>query len=171
MAIGKMSHVKDVLKHIILEEKGFTPEHAASGLRSILRGEASSAQIGGFLTALKLRGVEWDPQIIASLAAEAYKHALKPSLGTREKSREQLGMVVDIVGTGGDGWNTFNISTTSSLVAAAAGLCVAKHGSRASSSNCGSADLLESLGCDLGIVSPSDISELLGKHRFCFLFA
>ncbi|KAJ2211914.1 anthranilate phosphoribosyltransferase [Coemansia sp. RSA 487] len=166
-----MNRIKDILKYLILETEGFTPEHAAEGLRSILRGEASSAQVGGFLTALKLRGVEYDSKIIASLAAESYKHALKPTLETKEKSREQFGMVVDIVGTGGDGWNTFNISTTSSLVAAAAGLQVAKHGSRASSSNCGSADLLESLGCDLGTVSPSDVAELLSKHRFCFLFS
>ncbi|KAJ1801224.1 anthranilate phosphoribosyltransferase [Coemansia sp. RSA 2399] len=171
MTVSEMNHIKDVLKHLILEPEGFTAEHAAEGLRSILRGEASGAQIGGFLTALKLRGMEWDPKMIASLATESYRHALKPTLETREKNREQFGMVVDIVGTGGDGWNTFNISTTSSLVAAAAGLQVAKHGSRASSSNCGSADLLESLGCDLGIVAPSDIAELLSKHRFCFLFS
>ncbi|KAJ2858501.1 anthranilate phosphoribosyltransferase [Coemansia erecta] len=164
-------HLRDILKHLILEPEGFTPEHAANGLRSIMRGEASDAQMGGFLTALKLRGVDKESKVIAALAREMLNKALIPYLETDDKSREQFGMVVDIVGTGGDGWNTFNISTTSSLVAAAAGLQVAKHGSRASSSNCGSADLLESLGCDLGIVSPSDVPELLSKHRFCFLFA
>ncbi|KAJ2511771.1 anthranilate phosphoribosyltransferase [Coemansia sp. RSA 2049] len=171
MAVTETKHIKGILKHLILDSKGFTPEHAAEGLRSILRGEASGAQIGGFLTALRLRGMERDPNMVASLAAESYRHALRPSLETSDKSREQFGMVVDIVGTGGDGWNTFNISTTSALVAAAAGLQVAKHGSRASSSNCGSADLLESLGCDLGIVSPSDVAELVRKYRFCFLFS
>ncbi|KAJ1990698.1 anthranilate phosphoribosyltransferase [Coemansia umbellata] len=171
MTVAKKVHLKSILKHLILDPDGFTPEHAADGLHSIMRGEASDAQIGGFLTALRLRGMDKDPQMIASLATEVYKHALRPTLETSEKNREQFGMVVDIVGTGGDGWNTFNISTTSSLVAAAAGLQVAKHGSRASSSNCGSADLLESLGCDLGIISPSDVAELLSEHCFCFLFS
>ncbi|KAJ2510021.1 anthranilate phosphoribosyltransferase [Coemansia sp. RSA 1939] len=164
-------HLRDILKHLILEPSGFTPEHAANGLHSIMRGEASDAQMGGFLTALKLRGVDKEPKMIAALAREMLNNALVPHLETDEKTRDQFGIVVDIVGTGGDGWNTFNISTTSALVAAAAGLQVAKHGSRASSSNCGSADLLESLGCDLGIVSPSDVAELVSKYRFCFLFS
>ncbi|PIA15005.1 anthranilate phosphoribosyltransferase [Coemansia reversa NRRL 1564] len=164
-------HLRDILKHLILEPEGFTPDHAANGLHSIMRGEASDAQMGGFLTALKLRGVDKQPEMIAALAREMLSNALVPKLETEDKNREQFGMVVDIVGTGGDGWNTFNISTTSSLVAAAAGLRMAKHGSRASSSTCGSADLLESLGCDLGIVAPSDVAELLSKHRFCFLFS
>ncbi|KAJ2697770.1 anthranilate phosphoribosyltransferase [Coemansia sp. IMI 209128] len=164
-------HLRDILKHLILEPEGFTPEHAASGLRSIMRGEASDAQMGGFLTALKLRGVDREPAMIAALAQEMLSNALIPHIELDDKTREDFGVIADIVGTGGDGWNTFNISTTSSLVAAAAGLTVAKHGSRASSSNCGSADLLESMGCDLDMVSPSDVAELLDEHRFCFLFA
>ncbi|KAJ2796926.1 anthranilate phosphoribosyltransferase, partial [Coemansia furcata] len=164
-------HLRDILKHLILEPEGFTPEHAASGLRSIMRGEASDAQMGGFLTALKLRGVAREPGMIAALAQEMLSNALIPHIELDNKTREDFGVIADIVGTGGDGWNTFNISTTSSLVAAAAGLTVAKHGSRASSSNCGSADLLESMGCDLDMVTPSDVAELLKEHRFCFLFA
>ncbi|KAJ2365891.1 anthranilate phosphoribosyltransferase [Coemansia sp. RSA 2610] len=169
--IDRRQHLRDILKHLILEPSGFTPEHAANGLHSIMRGEASDAQMGGFLTALRLRGVDKQPQMIAALAEEMLRNALTPALETDTKCRQQFGVVADIVGTGGDGWNTFNISTTSSLVAAAAGLQMAKHGSRASSSNCGSADLLESLGCDLGIITPSDVAELLSEHRFCFLFS
>ncbi|KAI8320310.1 anthranilate phosphoribosyltransferase [Martensiomyces pterosporus] len=164
-------HLREILKHLILEPEGFTPEHAANGLHSIMRGEASEAQMGGFLAALKIRGVDRQPQMIAALAQEMLSSALIPVLETVRKGREEFGIVADIVGTGGDGWNTFNISTTSSLVAAAAGLQVAKHGSRASSSNCGSADLLESLGCELGTISPPDVAELISEHRFCFLFA
>ncbi|KAJ2004048.1 anthranilate phosphoribosyltransferase [Coemansia thaxteri] len=164
-------HLREILKHLILEPEGFTPQHAANGLHSIMRGEASDAQMGGFLAALKIRGVDRQPEMIAALAQEMLSNALVPHLEIDGKSRADFGTVVDIVGTGGDGWNTFNISTTSSLVAAAAGLLVAKHGSRASSSNCGSADLLESMGCDLDAVSPSDVAELLSEHRFCFLFA
>ncbi|KAJ1950796.1 anthranilate phosphoribosyltransferase, partial [Linderina pennispora] len=149
-------HLRDILKHLILEPDGFTPEHAAQGLDSIMRGEASEAQMGGFLTALKLRGVDGQPQMIAALAKEMLDKALVPVLETGTETPEEFGVVADIVGTGGDGWNTFNISTTSSLVAAAAGLRVAKHGSRASSSNCGSADLLESLGFALDYITPSD---------------
>ncbi|KAJ2851116.1 anthranilate phosphoribosyltransferase [Coemansia brasiliensis] len=167
----RRQHLRDILKHLILEPTGFTPEHAANGLHSIMRGEASDAQMGGFLTALRLRGVDQQPEMIAALASEMLSNALIPVLETDTQSREDFGIVADIVGTGGDGWNTFNISTTSSLVAAAAGLCVAKHGSRASSSNCGSADLLESLGCNLGVITPSDVAELLQEHKFCFLFS
>ncbi|KAJ2612650.1 anthranilate phosphoribosyltransferase [Coemansia sp. RSA 1365] len=163
--------MKKVLKRLVHDPKNFTPDDAASGLRAIIDGEASDIQMAGFMTALQAHGMGENPDILAALATEMLKHALIPKLETEDKNREQFGMVVDIVGTGGDGWNTFNISTTSSLVAAAAGLQVAKHGSRASSSNCGSADLLESLGCDLGIVAPSNVAELLSKHRFCFLFS
>ncbi|KAJ2000184.1 anthranilate phosphoribosyltransferase, partial [Coemansia thaxteri] len=80
-----------------------------------MRGEASDAQMGGFLTALRLLGVDRRPEIIAALASEAHKHALIPLLEIDGKSRADFGTVAEIVGTGGDGWNTFNISTTSSL--------------------------------------------------------
>ncbi|KAJ2722456.1 anthranilate phosphoribosyltransferase [Coemansia sp. Benny D115] len=164
-------HLRDILKHLILEPQGFTPEHAADGLRSIMEGEASDSQMGGFLTALKLRGVDRQPEMIAALAQIMLSNALMPSIETDAKDRGEFGVIADIVGTGGDAWNTFNISTTSSLVAAAAGLKMAKHGSRASSSNCGSADLLESMGCDLDVVTPSDVVDLLDRHNFCFLFS
>ncbi|KAJ1648425.1 anthranilate phosphoribosyltransferase [Coemansia asiatica] len=164
--------IKDVLKELVLNPEKFTSAMAADGLRSIMRGEATDAQIGGFLTALRLGGIGWKPEIIAALAAEGHSKALVPVLNTDTISRKELGMVVDIVGTGGDGWSTFNISTTSSLVVAtAADLRVAKYGSRASTSNSGSADLLEAMGCSLSAVKPSDVAELLYKNKFCFLFA
>ncbi|KAJ1880403.1 anthranilate phosphoribosyltransferase [Coemansia sp. RSA 1722] len=164
--------IKGVLKQLVLNPDGFTSALAADGLRLIMRGEATDAQIGGFLTALRLGGVGWKPEMIAALAAESHSRALVPSLETDTLCRNDLGMIVDIVGTGGDGWSTFNISTTSSLVVAtAADLRVAKYGSRASSSNCGSADLLEAMGCNLGAVGPSDVVDLLHANKFCFLFA
>ncbi|KAJ2714327.1 anthranilate phosphoribosyltransferase [Coemansia spiralis] len=166
---SRKQHLREILKSLITEPEGFTPEHAAAGLHSIMRGEASESQMGGFLTALRLCGVNERPEILAAMAGEMARSALTPIWVTDASTRAELGMIVDIVGTGGDGWNTFNISTTSSLVAAAAGLTVAKYGSRAFSSNCGSADLLESLGCDLGAIAPSDVAKLLARHRFCFL--
>ncbi|KAJ2028423.1 anthranilate phosphoribosyltransferase [Coemansia sp. S610] len=165
------SHLKDILKHLILEPEGFTPEHAASGLRSIMRGEASDAQMGGFLTALKMRGAERDPAMIAALAQEMLNNALVPHIEFDDKAREDFGVIADIVGTGGDGWNTFNVSTTSSLIAVAAGLTVTKHGSRAFSSNYGSADFLEGLGCNLSAVMPSHVGKFLKEHRCCFIVA
>ncbi|KAJ1944637.1 anthranilate phosphoribosyltransferase, partial [Kickxella alabastrina] len=164
-------HLRDIPKHLILEPTGFTPEHTADGLRFIMRGEARNAQIGGFLTALRLRKVNGDLSMIAALAKEMLGSALIPSIETETKTRSGLGILVDIVGTGGDRWNTFNISTTFSLVAPAAGLKMAKHGSRALLSNCSFADLLESMNCNLTIIAPSDVAGLLDKHNFCFLFA
>ena len=79
-------------------------------------------------------------------------------------------MLFQIVGTGGDGSNSFNISTTSSIVIAAAGVPVAKHGNRAASSKCGAADVLEALGVKINI-SPEKSTELLNKIGICFLFA
>ncbi|KAJ2569627.1 anthranilate phosphoribosyltransferase [Coemansia sp. RSA 1807] len=158
--------LKAILKRLATEPDTFTPEDAASGLRAIIDGNVSDAQLAGFLTALQLRGMGMRADILSALAAEAQRHALVP-----DTSALHFDMVVDIVGTGGDGWNTFNISTTSSLVAAAMGLTVAKHGSRSSSSNCGSADLLERMGCDLDAISPSNVPELLKRHGFCFLFS
>ncbi|KAJ1723961.1 anthranilate phosphoribosyltransferase [Coemansia erecta] len=165
--------IKGVLKELVLNSEGFNSALAAKGLSAIMRGEATDAQIGGFLTALRLGGVGWKPELVAALAEEGYRNALIPPLDTPQRSRKDLGMIVDIVGTGGDGWSTFNISTTSALVVASAteSIKVAKYGSRASSSNCGSADLLEAMGCDLGAVGPEDVADILHSSKFCFLFA
>ncbi|KAJ2810884.1 anthranilate phosphoribosyltransferase, partial [Coemansia furcata] len=152
--IEEETHLKDILKQIVLNPESITPAYVASGMRSIIRGEASDAQIGGFLIALKLRMIDSDPEMVVAMAQETLRGALVPDIGPGSKLREDTGMVVEIVGTGGDGWNTFNISTTSSLIAAAAGLTVAKHGSRSFSSNSGSADILESMGCRLSAVLP-----------------
>ncbi|KAJ2332126.1 anthranilate phosphoribosyltransferase, partial [Coemansia sp. RSA 2681] len=162
-------HLKDVLKQIVLRPENLTPEHVVCGMRSIMRGEASDAQIGGFLTALKMRGIDSESGMVAALTREMLQNAAAPHFDVDGKTREDFGMIVDIVGTGGDGWNTFNISTTSSLVAAAAGLTVTKHGSRAFSSNSGSADVMEGMGCNLSAVLPSHVGKLLAEYRYCFL--
>jgi anthranilate phosphoribosyltransferase len=125
-----------------------------------MRGEATSAQIGGFLVALRAKG-----ETVEEIAgcAEAMREHVLPVLPARKD-------VVDVVGTGGDGARTFNISTTAAIVAAAAGAAVAKHGNRAVSSSSGSADVLEALGFELE-QSPERIARSIDELGFGFMFA
>ncbi|KAJ2898872.1 anthranilate phosphoribosyltransferase [Coemansia aciculifera] len=165
----KQEHLKSVLHKMVINPESVTPELVVSGLRSIARGEASDAQMGGFMTALKMLGIDRKPEMLAVIAGEVLRSAAIPCIDFDGKTRDDYSMIVDIVGTGGDGWNTFNISTTSSLIAAAAGLTVTKHGSRALTSNSGSADILESMGCNLSAVLPAHVGKLLAEHRYCFI--
>lgn len=132
---------------------------AEAVMNEIMGGEASPVQMSAYLTALSLKGETID-EITAS-AAGMRAHCIK-LLHDMD--------VLEIVGTGGDGSNSFNISTTSSLVIAAAGVPVAKHGNRAASSKSGAADVLEALGVKITI-SPEKSEELLKKINICFLFA
>ena len=126
----------------------------------IMRGEATPAQIGAFLVALRAKGET--PDEIAGCAEAMRAHVL----GVRPR-RDDL---VDTAGTGGDGAHTINISTAAALVAAAAGAAVAKHGNRAVSSFCGSADVLEALGFTLE-QEPGRIARSIDELGFGFLFA
>lgn len=128
-------------------------------MNEIMEGEASAVQMSSYLTALSMKG-ETVEEITAS-AAGMRAHCVR-LLHDMD--------VLEIVGTGGDGANTFNISTTSSLVISAAGIPVAKHGNRAASSKCGAADVLEALGVNITI-APKKSRELLEKIGICFLFA
>jgi anthranilate phosphoribosyltransferase len=126
----------------------------------IMRGDATPAQIGGFLVALRSKGET--PDEIAGCAEAMREHVLPV--------RPQRDDLVDTAGTGGDGAHTINISTAAALVAAAAGAGVAKHGNRAVSSACGSADVLEALGFELA--QPADrIERSIDELGFGFLFA
>ena len=127
---------------------------------SIMEGEASPAQIGAFLVALRAKGETADEVAGCAEAMRALVLAVRPA-------RDDL---VDVVGTGGDGSRTFNISTTAAIVAAAAGAAVAKHGNRAVSSVSGSADVLEALGFELE-QSPERIAESIDTLGFGFMFA
>lgn len=128
-------------------------------MNEIMEGEASAVQMSSYLTALSMKG-ETVEEITAS-AAGMRAHCVR-LLHDMD--------VLEIVGTGGDGANTFNISTTSSLVISAAGIPVAKHGNRAASSKCGAEDVLEALGVNITI-APEKSRELLEKIGICFLFA
>ena len=126
----------------------------------IMRGEATPAQIGGFLVALRAKGET--PDEIAGCAEAMREHVLPV--------RPRRDDLVDTAGTGGDGAHTINISTAAALVAAAAGAAVAKHGNRAVSSACGSADVLEALGFALEL-EPDRIARSIDELGFGFLFA
>ncbi|MCO1603323.1 anthranilate phosphoribosyltransferase [Desulfosporosinus nitroreducens] len=128
-------------------------------MEQIMNGEATNAQIGSFLTAMRMKG-------------ESIEEITACAMVMREKcTKLKTGMdVLDIVGTGGDEANTFNISTISALVVSAAGVPVAKHGNRSVSSKCGSADLLEALGVKIDINAEKS-EQILRKIGLCFMFA
>jgi anthranilate phosphoribosyltransferase len=135
-------------------------QEAREVMGEIMGGEATSAQISGFLVALRAKGETSDEIAGCAEAMRAHVLAVRPA-------RED---VVDVVGTGGDGARTFNISTTAAIVAAAAGSAVAKHGNRAVSSVSGSADVLEALGFTLE-QPPERIAESIDTLGFGFMFA
>jgi anthranilate phosphoribosyltransferase len=144
----------------VLDGHDLARADARAVMNEIMRGEATPAQIGGFLVALRLKGETADE---ISGCAEAMRDHV---LAVRPK-RDDL---VDTAGTGGDGAGTFNISTAAALVAAAAGAGVAKHGNRAVSSSSGSADVLEALGFDLEL-SAERVTRSIDELGFGFLFA
>ena len=144
----------------LLDGKDLSREEARRVMDTIMSGEATPAQIGGFLVALRLKG-----ETAAEIAGAA--EAMRAHVVAVQPKRDDL---VDTAGTGGDGGKTFNISTAAALVAAAAGAGVAKHGNRSVSSQSGSADVLESLGFHLEL-SPERIAESIDSLGFGFMFA
>ena len=144
----------------LMDGRDLSQEDAREVMNSIMAGEATPAQIGAFLVALRIKGETADE--IAGCAEAMREHVL-----VVRPARTDL---VDTAGTGGDGARTFNISTAAALVAAAAGAGVAKHGNRAVSSSSGSADVLEALGFNLEL-PPETIARSIDELGFGFLFA
>ena len=134
-------------------------DEAAAVMRQIMQGEATPAQLGSFLTALRLKGESTGE--IAGMANVMREFSLKVRVE---------GTVVDSVGTGGDGSNTFNISTAAALVAAGAGVRIAKHGNRAASGSCGAADVLEALGVRIEL-PPESVERCINEGGIGFMFA
>lgn len=139
---------------------GLVPELARRAFDAVLSGAWTTAQIAGFLVALRMRGES--PEVIAA-AAESMRAAMLPVSHGFDR-------VVDTCGTGGDGHGTLNLSTAAAVVVAASGLVVAKHGNRAVSSRAGSADVLEKLGVVLGL-DPASTSRILNDVGICFMLA
>jgi anthranilate phosphoribosyltransferase len=144
----------------LLDGHDLSREQARAVMNEVMRGDATPAQIGGLLVALRLKGETVDE--IAGCAEAMRAHVLSV--------RPQRDDLVDTAGTGGDGARTINISTAAALVAAAAGAGVAKHGNRAVSSASGSADVLEALGFQLEL-APARIERSIDELGFGFLFA
>ncbi len=143
----------------LVSGRSLTMEEAASVMEEIMRGEATPAQFGAFVTALRLKGETVDE--ITGLAKTMRAKAVRVTITEP---------VVDTCGTGGDGSSTFNISTTAAFVAAGAGLKVAKHGNRAMSSQCGSADVLEALGVKIDL-NAEQVQRCLEEVGIGFMFA
>ena len=153
--------IRDAIRKLADGENQLTEEESRNVAEEIMSGEASQAQIASFITALRLCG-EKVGNVVGFVKV------------MREKAtpvRVPEGVpILDTCGTGGDGAGTFNISTVSALVCAAAGVKVAKHGNRGVSSACGSADVLEALGVKID-ASPEVSARCLDELNFCFLFA
>lgn len=150
--------IKEAIYKVVNKED-LTYEMAEEAMDEIMSGKATEIQMASFLTALRMKGETIEE--ITACAAGMRKHAVR-LLHDMD--------VLEIVGTGGDEANTFNISTTSAFVVSAAGIPVAKHGNRSVSSKCGAADCLEALGAKITI-SPEDSAKILDKIGMCFMFA
>ena len=151
--------IKEAIDAIVTQRRDLTEEEAAGAMAGIMEGEATPAQVGAFVTALRLKGETVDE--IAGMARVMREKALRvPVEGT----------VIDTCGTGGDASGSFNVSTAAAFVAAGAGLRVAKHGNRAMSSHSGSADVLEALGARIDL-TPPQVARCIAEAGMGFMFA
>ena len=157
--MGGAAMFREILTKIIARQD-LTEEEMTAVMETVLAGEASEAQIGALMGALATKGETFTEVAGAARAMRRKAHRVQVTAST----------VVDTCGTGGDGLATFNISTTTAFVVAGAGVTVAKHGNRSVSSKCGSADVLESLGVNLG-VDPEVVEEAVETIGIGFLFA
>lgn len=142
----------------LVDGDGISPDAAAAAMETIMNGEATPGQVGAFLVAMRQHGET--AEVIAACLRVMQAHAEPVPVHD----------VVDLCGTGGDGADTFNVSTAAGFVVAASGVRVAKHGNRAASSKCGSADLLEAMGARLDLTG-AQAARVIEDCGFCFIFA
>ena len=154
-----MQSAQEVIRHIA-GGQDLSLEEAAVAMEGIMTGQWTTAQIGAYLAVLHMKGETRD-EIVGSA------YVMRSKAFHLEVKRRPL---LDVVGSGGDGLQTINVSTLSGLVCAGAGLTVAKHGNRAMTGQCGSADILEGLGVEIEI-SPADAIRGIDENGFAFLFA
>jgi anthranilate phosphoribosyltransferase len=150
--------IKEAIAKVV-DGNSLTMDEAAAVMNEIMSGEVTPSQFGAFVTALRIKGETVDE--IAGLAKVMREKAIPV---------KSQGPLIDVVGTGGDSFNTFNITTTTAFIAAGAGLKVAKHGNRAMSSKCGSADVLEALGVKINLTA-EQVQDSLDKVGIGFMFA
>jgi anthranilate phosphoribosyltransferase len=165
--------IKEAIAKVV-NRQDLTEQEMLSTMNEIMTGQTTASQIGAFLTALRMKG-----ETVAEITGAA--KVMREKAGKidvnnhlvnidRDEINAEDETLVDIVGTGGDGTRTFNVSTTTAFVAAGAGLRVAKHGNRAVSSLCGSADVLENLGVNLDI-NHADVERCVNEVGIGFLYA
>ncbi len=165
--------LKEVIYKVVTRQD-LSEGEMVRAMEVIMGGEATDAQIGAFITALRMKG-----ETVAEITAAAKVMRAKATripLGNNlvDLDRDEINVdwetIVDTCGTGGDATSTFNVSTTTAFVVAGAGLRVAKHGNRAVSSRCGSADVIEALGINLNL-TPSQVAQCINEVGIGFLFA
>lgn len=156
-----MYMVRDAISKVV-SGMDLSEQEMIGAMEEIMSGEATQAQIGAFITALRMKGETIDE--ITGAAHVMREKATKVTAGSSE------GVLVDTCGTGGDASGTFNVSTTAAFVVAGAGVMVAKHGNRSITSKCGSADVLEALGVDLNL-TPERIGQCIREVGIGFMFA
>ena len=158
----------------VVRGEDLTEDEMANAMDEIMTGSATEAQIGAFITALRLKGETVDEITGAARTMRAKATQININNHAVNIDRDEINIedetILDIVGTGGDGTRTFNVSTTTAFVAAGGGIKVAKHGNRAVSSLCGSADVLESLKVNLDLTS-SDVENCINEIGIGFLYA
>ena len=155
-----MITMKDAITKVV-KGHNLTVDEAKTVMRIMMGGDATQAQLGSFLTALRLKGETLDEIVGCATVMKELAEHVKPNVATD---------YVDLVGTGGDGTNTFNISTTASFAAAGAGVPIAKHGNRAISSKSGAADVLEALGVNVMLEAP-EVEKCIEETGIGFMFA
>lgn len=158
----------------LVRGEDLTESEMERAMTAVMEGRATAAQIGALMTALRIKGETVAEITGAARAMRAMAIRVMPQQSAINLDRDEINVeeetILDTCGTGGDGTNTFNVSTATAFVAAGAGVKVAKHGNRAVSSLCGSADVLESLGVDLDI-TPTDVERCIREVGIGFLYA
>ncbi|MBT1073353.1 anthranilate phosphoribosyltransferase [Pelotalea chapellei] len=158
----------------VVEKENLSEGEMIEVMNQIMSGEGTPAQIGSFITALRMKGETVDEITGAARVMRERATPILAGRGVLDIDRDDINIdqetILDVVGTGGDGTNTFNVSTTVTFVVSACGVKVAKHGNRSVSSMCGSADVLEKLGINLD-VTPETVEKCITDIGVGFLFA